>query len=649
MKKYLVIFIALLMVMMACAVAASADEPYPVQPGKVIDYGEIGQITEVGGHAVDPTKYEELYPPTCTERGLVRYPCMTPDAHAGTTAWHYVQTEALGHIMSSADGGDNWGRVVGEPTCTEPGLAVDICTRPGCDYVDWDHTREIAPRGHTFFMDVYREAIPPRCNAVGYGVRTCIHCGADCDADLETLAATRTTVVVIAMVDHNWSEWRIVSESTCKDYGEAQRTCIWCGDSQVLNKDNLIVKDHGKDISIDTVNPKKNDGWQKASGVLNNAQFASEAAEITAYEVDVPAQVGTKEFYPVVSKNWLKDCYTREITLSCPYCEGTVHDDIKYERIYPYTIAHTWVLRPAVANDAATEAEIKQEDWLNHQTVEGVEGDWSLEPTCVLPGFDLYLCDKDEVHSHPSNEYPADKAYKKEMKNPLGHEWGEWRVVERFEKDGEIYVKRVCTCERGKCGAVQNEVIKESDIPVPPEPEVKNGLVLDPDGQFRYYKDGEFYPLTNIVRYDGAEFWVVEGVVPLNATGVTVCPDGKAYFLVAGQIVRVSGFEEYQNEWFIINNGLVDTNANGLFDYNGGKFVFAAGKLRRDVDGLWQNPQDKKWYFMAKGELQKVSQVAGYNGQFFVIKDGILDESYNGTIEYDGATFRVVNGQLYPM
>jgi hypothetical protein len=663
MKKYLVIFIALAVAMMVCVAVASADE-YPVEPGKVIDYGEIGQITELGGHPVqDGTA---VIQPTCTEDGVARFECLNPAAHAQTTAWHYVRIAPLGHLMSSRNGGDNWGRMEVPPTCTEPGFAVDICERPNCGYEDWENLRRIEPKGHTFLMDVFNVPVEaePKCNRIGLGVRYCIHgCGVENPTDLENLAKALAGTIewtaaayggpTVPMVDHKWSEWRTEVPSTCAAYGRAIRTCVWCGDSQILDKDHVSVMDHGTEIKINNVIPKLNNGWETAAAYLHNKEFKSEEEEIQAYRA-ADAAIKAAGLLPLsadVTKNWLMECYAREITLHCNCgCNGATHADMKYKQVAPYTISHTWV---AAAEGALTPANTTAATILDEDgdDVWFLNDDKSLAPTCTMPGFILWLCKYDDVHHHNPGQdaygYGKDLAFYKDYLPALGHDWGPWREAERFTVDGEEYVKRLCTCQRAGCGAVQNEVIKVSDIP--PEPEKKNGLVLDPDGIFRYYKDGEFYPLTNIVRYDGGEFWVVEGEVPLNATGVTVCPDGKAYFLVAGQIVRVSGVEEYQNEWFIINNGLVDTNANGLFDYNGGKFVFAAGKLRRDVNGLWQNPQDNKWYFMANGELQKVSQVAGYNGQYFVIKDGILDESYNGTIEYDGATFRVVKGQLYPM
>ena len=239
--------------------------------------------------------------------------------------------------------------------------------------------------------------------------------------------------------------------------------------------------------------------------------------------------------------------------------------------------------------------------------------------------------------------YTPDPAYLKKYLNPLGHKFGNWEVVEKYTKDGVNYVNMIRECS--VCHATENQVIKEENAPE--DAFKKNGLVKDEDGIWRNYVNNVLDTSTKIVPFEGGEFWVVNGVLASDASGLTICPDGKAYFLCHGQIQRVSQFAEYKGEWFIIVNGMLDEKANGLYEYDGGLFVFAAGKLRKDVNGLWQNPKDGKWYFLANGQVQKVSQVASYNGEFFVIKDGVLDTDYNGTIEFDGKTFNVVKGQLY--
>lgn len=154
----------------------------------------------------------------------------------------------------------------------------------------------------------------------------------------------------------------------------------------------------------------------------------------------------------------------------------------------------------------------------------------------------------------------------------------------------------------------------------------KDGLTLDADGVWRYYEDGVFQEdYVGIVEFEGGEFFVANGVLCSEAEGLNQNIDGKWYFLSQGQIQRVDGFAEYDNAWFMLKNGELDLNANGLYGYNGGTFLFAAGKLRTDYSGLWQNPATQEWVFLANGQLQ---------------------DQYTGIAKYDGHEFKLVNGKL---
>ncbi|MCD7833976.1 MAG: leucine-rich repeat protein [Lachnospiraceae bacterium] len=183
---------------------------------------------------------------------------------------------------------------------------------------------------------------------------------------------------------------------------------------------------------------------------------------------------------------------------------------------------------------------------------------------------------------------------------------------------------------------------------------VKNGLTLDSDGVYRYYKSGVFAEtFAGVVEYDGGYFFVANGLLCSDAHGLNLYGD-TWYFLAYGQVqTQYTGFALYEGEWFYITEGVLDTNVNGLMTYDGEEFLFAEGHLLDDYSGLWLNSSeiggDNQWYFIACGMLQNVSQVAMYDGEWFVVKNGILDTSYNGTIEYDGATFNVKNGQLYSL
>jgi hypothetical protein len=180
--------------------------------------------------------------------------------------------------------------------------------------------------------------------------------------------------------------------------------------------------------------------------------------------------------------------------------------------------------------------------------------------------------------------------------------------------------------------------------------EVINGLHKDADGVYRYYVNGEVAKdTTGVVYYDGAQFYVVNGVLDTTVSGlVQNTEDGKWYMVAKGQVQsQYSGGAQYDGRWFYLTNGVLDTTANGLVAYNGGTFLFAAGQLQNQVNGLWQD-FDGTWYFLANGQVQSQhTGVTVYDGAAFYVVDGKLATDYNGTVQYDGATFKVVAGQLY--
>ena len=622
MKRKLLTFALLLVAVIACVAVANAD--YPVNEGQVVGFGELDQITEVGGHPVGTLIIEKKQ--TCTEKGIARFDCLTPEEHADTSAYHVVYIEADDHQWSSKSGDENWGKVVKEPTCTETGKAIDVCTV--CKLENPDVYRVIAMTPHVYDNSKYHVAKEPSCTAVGYGIRYCINCGHENDDDVASYELTGTTEIVIDMIDHKWTEWS-KKPSDCLNYGEARRYCVVCGAPQLLDKDHLTVVDHGKEISIDEVIPKLNNKWDVAVEALNEQEFDNET------ELNAALKKASVVEY-VEKKNWLIDCYTREITLTCKYCNGTVHDDIVYNVIYPLTVAHKWVLQdvkePATT---LTKEEIEAEDFIND--------DGSLAPTCLLPGFDLYLCDKDAEHSHnPSSEYADDPAFKKVPVAALGHNFGEWEIVgDEMVRDGEVYVMRIRECDR--CHATENEVVKLSEITKTEEPseeptadateepseEPKEGIVVDEDGVIRYYVDGEVASdFTGIVRANGEKYAVVKGEATSNGF---VSIDGSTYYVEDGIVAKTG-------------DGLVKNPAGD----DGYLYYYVNGRLRDDVSMLWSFEQgDGEIYYIQYGKVLKATGVLIYeDGHAYVLEDGVRSH-ITGTYTWNGKDVDVVDGVVY--
>lgn len=174
-----------------------------------------------------------------------------------------------------------------------------------------------------------------------------------------------------------------------------------------------------------------------------------------------------------------------------------------------------------------------------------------------------------------------------------------------------------------------------------------NGLHLDSDGVWRYYKDSVLQSdYTGFVDYAGRTFYVINGKLDQTLTRLIIF-DNEWYYLIEGELTNYTGVVLYDGEWFYVSKGRLDDTINGLVEYNGGLFVFVEGRLADEGNGMWIS-NDNKAYWLALGRVcEEYTGVAMYNNAFFYVIDGKVAQDYNGTVEYNGATFRVENGQLY--
>ena len=599
MKKHLLVLIALLVALVAVAAVASATEI----PGdrEFIQYGEIDTVTKIGGHTV--TAVEIVKEPTCTDFGMVKFYCDTP--HAGeTTSSHALYIYALDHMWSSEYTYLNWGKVIKDAKCNEPGLAIDYCLR--CGLENPDVSREIIA-DHVYDEDHSQVVYAPTCTENGWAVHTCIYCGqwnpldkADWDYVLETKDWSfleNSHLIKLKMVKHAWTGWNITEESTCYEYGEAKRACEVCGATQELNEYQTEVLDQGNKITIDQVIPLKNAHWEdEVVAKLQGETFASENTLNGAMSYIKHCQF-------VVVEDKLEGCYARQITVACPYCKDDLipeHEEVTYTLVYPMTAAHEWKLCEELSTPA----------------------------TCTEDGVDVYLCIHDDFwayeygvpyHVHPQTIGDfTDPAVLEVPTSATGHTWGEWKVVDKYlNEKGETVVREVRACEA--CHATENRVHNEGEEPV------KDGLVKGEDGKWYYYKNDVWQSeYTGFVTFQGGQFWVTEGVVDTSLNGLINCPGDKWLFFAQGQVQKVTQMAEYAGQWFMIKNGELDVSANGLYDYDGGKFAFAAGRLLKETNGIWQNPKDHVWYFLSQGQLQKYTGTATYDGATFELVDGVL-------------------------
>ena len=176
-----------------------------------------------------------------------------------------------------------------------------------------------------------------------------------------------------------------------------------------------------------------------------------------------------------------------------------------------------------------------------------------------------------------------------------------------------------------------------------------DGLHQGSDGELWYYKDGKIdKTFEGIVEYNGSQFYVKDGKVQ-KIDGLTLVKD-KWYFLTEGRVqTQHTGLVQYDGEWFYITEGILDTSISGVVPYDGGEFVFTQGRLIQELNGLWLNPGDNTWYFIANGQVQRdYTGLALYDGHWFHVVKGVFDQTYTGLVLYDNAWFYVTKGELNP-
>jgi len=671
MKKLFGLFALLLVLCLACVGLADGGEVDPAAATIVVAWGENGLefITTPVGHNptfpadVDDFEWIDNQKVTCLTDGVARVNCTTGGEH-----FHTVIVKALGHDWASDSDDLNWGVVEKKPSCTENGLARDICLRCGekgtktrvlkatheYDLQDGD-VLAAADRKDKHFV-VKKEST---CQHTGTAWKACVNCG--------YYDKKGPATVILAIGDHKFTDWTIEDEADCATYGVAVRVCTVCDLQQKLDKDSTLTTADGKQLLKDTVDKVK-----KVNSAYTEKAKAQEFDTWAAYKKWAKEIEGIAK----ITKEWNKDCYTVELTYSCPVCLGKldvdgkkipdgnpnkqvpVHPDFVVTLKAPAVLGHVWNAKPEPFYDAENEP-----------------NGLSLAPTCTEVGYRVTLCqnhDKHTVYPDPTitpgtttyDEIMAqinviaskdgsatieDLGIKLEKLDPLGHDWSDWVTDYTYAGDVEHYTRY---CKR--CGKVQNTTDKEAAEKIEPDPASTVEFKLDDDGEWRVYINSEFAEdFTDVIYYDGGRFAVFNGVKS-HANGLTLCyENGKEvfYFLADGQVqtAEEEHLEYYDGNWFwIAPSGRVATYMNGLLNYDDGWFVFALGRLCNEYNGLWYNDDNESFYFLANGQVQsQYSGVALYDGEFFYVVDGIFANWYTGIVEHDGAKFNVVNGQLY--
>ena len=173
--------------------------------------------------------------------------------------------------------------------------------------------------------------------------------------------------------------------------------------------------------------------------------------------------------------------------------------------------------------------------------------------------------------------------------------------------------------------------VTEPEHPVIPG--VVKGLVLGEDGVWRYFVNGAFTPETCICEHEGSYFYVENGLVAWNYSGLV--PVGETWFLVAGGIVQNAYNGLYCDPnlgWWLVRGGAIDFAYDGLWnDPNLGWWLVQNGTINFSYNGLYGDPNFGWW--LVEGGAVNFSHTGMYydsNLGWWLVGNGTVAFDYNG-------------------
>ena len=299
-------------------------------------------------------------------------------------------------------------------------------------------------------------------------------------------------------------------------------------------------------------------------------------------------------------------------------------------------------------------------------------------------GKDLYgyfLCSENDFLGHVRlDDYRTDAFMKSYPMSPKTYESEETTTPETTtqETTAEETEPEETTAEETKSEETESstqETTPEGDSSVEAttseqettsQKKYPEGLALDENGVWKYYKNGEIYTsYTGLTLYYGTWYYVEKGVLNWNYTGLTNYY-GTWYYVKDGRLDwSYTGLTKYYGTWYYVEKGILNWNYTGLTKYYGTWYYVEKGILNWNYTGLtnyygtwyyvekgilnWNYTGLTKyygtWYYVEKGILNwNYTGLTKYYGTWYYVQKGILNWKYNGIVHHNGLRYNVTNG-----
>ena len=139
-------------------------------------------------------------------------------------------------------------------------------------------------------------------------------------------------------------------------------------------------------------------------------------------------------------------------------------------------------------------------------------------------------------------------------------------------------------------------------------------------------------------------YWpAYRNAVALN--GLVQGSDGRWAVYEDGSVdTSVTGVVQNQHGWWRVENGYVNFGANGIYHNANGWWKTTNGKVLFNENGVYQNEHGWWKTTNSKVTFKETGVFQNENGWWYCVNSKV-DFSYNGTVEYNGVKYKVVDGR----
>ena len=188
-----------------------------------------------------------------------------------------------------------------------------------------------------------------------------------------------------------------------------------------------------------------------------------------------------------------------------------------------------------------------------------------------------------------------------------------------------------------------NETVKKADEDAKPA----DGLGMDKDGNWFYYKDGKVDTAYTGLAANEYGWWYVEaGQINFNVTGLVNDSTYGWWYVENSQInFNYTGLVQNAYGWWYVENGAINFNATGLARNEYGWWYVENGQVNFNYTGLAAN--EYGWWYVEGGKINfnYTGLVANEYGWWYV-EGGKINFNYTGLAANEYGWWRVEGGKI---